>query len=273
MENKKIIWRIYANDNSKFPYKIIIYSGRKKLLALVVQDMWPGQKGNCFCLRESSEDKNGKKLEEVNVVSFRSFGVVTAVVLDRARNKRCDFLFVKKKYKTKEGEYEQIFWRTQKALRDNRPTIRVVPSVGSELEIIIDSNEKYPWEFGKSTTTRAGLKFGDYALKIGDDIKAVVERKTLDNMLAHFRNLPALNQQLIELASLQNNAFVIEANYSDFLNPLKNKYYNSAFSAKVFAELAVLHPNIHIVFAGTRKLAKEWTLRFFEVCFNQEKMK
>ena len=58
-------------------------------------------------------------------------------------------------------------------------------------------------------------------------------------------------------------ALVIEANYSDFLNPNKMKYYPPAFNAKAIAELHAYHPNLSIVFAGNRKLAREWAHQFF----------
>jgi len=41
---------------------------------------------------------------------MKRYGKRLAIVLDRAINKRCEFLFLKKKYKQKEGEYEQIEW-------------------------------------------------------------------------------------------------------------------------------------------------------------------
>lgn len=56
---------------------------------------------------------------------------------------------------------------------------------------------------------------------------------------------------------------MIEANYSDFLNPNKLKFYTPSFTVKVIGELHALHPYLTIVFAGNRKLANEWTLRFF----------
>ncbi|MGC8900817.1 MAG: hypothetical protein ACP5OF_05100 [bacterium] len=46
-----------------------------------------------------------EEVERVPVVSLNRYGKRLAVVLDRAINKRCDFLFLTKRYKTQEGEY------------------------------------------------------------------------------------------------------------------------------------------------------------------------
>ena len=42
-------------------------------------------------------------------------------------------------------------------------------------------------------------------------------------------------------------------------------FYTPSFMAKALAELSALHPKINIVFAGNRKLANEWTLRFLKL--------
>jgi len=184
-------------------------------------------------------------------------------VLDRPKNKRCDFLFLTKQYKTRDGEYEQIFWRTQQALQQHKPKVKLTTYTKSALSIAIDSNERYPWRFPDTLTAREQLPVGDYALKKGQRIHAVVERKTLDNICAEFSRMPIFHQQLSELEAYRNAALVIEANYSDFLNPDKMQYYPPAFTARAMAELHALHPNLLIVYAGNRKCACEWALQFF----------
>jgi len=59
----------------------------------------------------------------------------------------------------------------------------------------------------------------DYALITQDGIKALVERKTFENLLGEFGRMPLLHQALGELEAYRYSALVIEANYSDFLNP------------------------------------------------------
>jgi len=94
-----------AVNNSKFPYRLTIRQAEKLLLALRVQDKWPGQKGNIFCIREDDRDLEPleKEIERAPIISLKRFGKRLAIVLDRPTNKRCEFLFLTKKYKTKEG--------------------------------------------------------------------------------------------------------------------------------------------------------------------------
>ncbi len=256
-------------DNERFPYRLTLRQGEKLLLALRVQEKWPGQKGNVFCLREDAGAADGDwqppegEIERVPVVSLKRYGKRLAVVLDRPKNKRCDFLFLMKKYKNRDGEYEQIFWRTQKALTQNRPKVKLSTYRSGELSVIIDAAERYPWRFPDCDVRREQLPVGDYALKGEHSLSAIVERKTFDNLLAEFARMPSFHQQLGELSAYRHSALVVEANYSDFLNPNKLKYYPPAFTAKALAELFAFHPGLTISFAGNRKLANEWTLRFF----------
>ena len=266
------LWVIESVDNEKFPYRLTIRQGDKVLLALRVQDKWPGQKGNIFCIREERGEWEPPlhEIERVQVVSIRRFGKRLAVVLDRARNKRCDFLFLTKKYKTKEGEYEQIFWRTEKALRERTPRVKLSTYYTGQMNIAIDTGERYPWRFPGCHTERKKLPVGDYALIEDDEIIALVERKTYDNLLAEFGRMAAFHQQLNELSAYKISALVIEANYSDFLKKDRLRYYNPGFAAKAIGELYALHPGLTIVFAGNRKLAMEWTFRFFSALIAHE---
>ena len=267
------LWILESTDDTKFPYLLTIKQDETVLLRLRVQDKWPGQKGNIFCLREGNElgQEPTKELERVPIISLRRYGKRLAVILDRAKNKRCDFLFLKKQYKTKEGEYEQIFWRTERALKERRPKVKLTTYTESDLTIVIDINERYPYRFPGSNVERERLPVGDYALKNNNVIIAIVERKTFDNMLAEFGKMAAFHQQLSELETYRHAALVIEANYSDFLNSEKLQFYHPTFAAKAIAEIHALHPNLMIVFSGNRKLGKEWTYRYFSAINAHEK--
>ncbi len=262
---RNLYWVLQRTGDEKFPYRLTIRDkDENEILALYVQDRWPGPKGNIFCLREKEKpEKELEEVERVPIVSFKKYGRRLIVILDRKLRKRCDFLFLEKKYKNKEGTYEQIFWRTEIGLKERRPKVRISAFTNKKLEIVKDSNEKYGWNFGKNQVRRAKLPVGDYALMSGDEIIAVVERKTFENMLAEFGNLAVFYQKLAELEAYKNSALVIEANYSDFLSPKKLKYHTPSFCAKVFAEISTLFPSLKIIFAGNRKLAQEWTYRFF----------
>lgn len=259
------LWILESTENPRFPYRLTIARNGKALLRLLVQERWPGQKGNVFCLRDegNADDYPVVEVERVPVVALQRFGKRLAVVLDRAKNKRCDFLFLSKPYKTREGEYEQIFWRTERGLRERKPRVKLSTYTSSPLTVAVDSSERYPWRFPGDTVARERLPMGDYALMRETKILALVERKTFDNLLHEFGRMHIFHQQLAELDAYLNAAVVIEANYSDFLNPKKMKYYPPAFAAKAIAELHALHPRLTIVFAGNRKLAQEWCRQFF----------
>jgi len=255
--------------SSKFPYRILIkdIKNNSELLVLLAQERWPGQKGKIFCIRETNtpeEQKDFKILEQVPIISFIQKNHLITIILDRYKNKRCDFLFIKKKYKNKEGEYEQIFWRTQRGLLDRRTKSKFTYKSSISLTIIVDKDEKYPWKFPYVQSIRKKLPVGDYALVENNEIIAVVERKTFDNLLSNFNNLNIFHKQLFELETYQHSALVIEANYSDFLNPNYVKYFKISYVAKILANLFCQHPNLQIIFAGNRKLAIEWTLNFFK---------
>jgi len=265
-------WILERTENDRFPYRLQIVRDGKSWLALRTQDRWPTAGRHIFCLREQAPEPDEvlSPLEQVDIVAFNERGRRVSVILDRARYKRCDFLFVKKAYKGRPGEsYEQVFWLTQRSMEQHRPAFKLVSRPArSEMVVRIDSNEKYPWRFSGQMTERGPVLCGDYALMEGDTLLAVVERKTLDNLLADFAVMPVLHQRVAELAARQHHALVIEASYPDFLNPKKVHHYTAGFCARAIAELHALHPTLRIVFCANRKAANEWTRNFFAVLWD-----
>ncbi len=265
-------WVLEATGHPKFPFRLRIMKGEETLLSLRVQERWPGTKGHIFCLREDPEKYQftGEEIERVPVISLKRYGKRLAVVLDRPLNKRCEFLFLKKGYKQKEGEYEQIFWRTRSQLIQRKIKVKLTARGSPELHILVDKSERYPWSFPGCRVERKSLPAGDYALLKDNSIKAVVERKTFENLLGDFGRMPLLHQMLGELEAYRYSALVVEANYADFLNPKKLRFYSPAFAAKALAEAQAFHPELIIVYAGNRKLAREWTFRFFTAILAHE---
>ncbi len=191
-------WILERTQNDRFPYRLQIIRGGKPWLVLRTQDRWPAAGRHIFCLREDEPpvpDEVLEELERVGIVTFNERGRRISVVLDRKRYKRCDFLFLKKSYKGRPGEsYEQIFWLTQRSIEQHRPAFKLVSRQGkTELPVRIHSNEKYPWRFPGAVTERGAIPYGDYAIMDGDKMLAVVERKTLDNLLADFGIMPVLH--------------------------------------------------------------------------------
>jgi len=207
----------------------------------------------------------------VPIAALERYGKQLTVVLDRKRAARSSFLITTKPYKTPHPDgrshYEVILWRTQASLRQHRPRgVRLVSGRGrdiAQLAIRIDSNERYPWHFGRAHVERGLLAVGDYALLEGDRILAVVERKTFDNLLGDFGTKEVLHQQVTHLAAQPLHALVVEADYADFLAPDRVQPWPAAYCAEVLAELMVAHPTLRIVFCGSRKVAEEWTRNYF----------
>jgi len=266
-------WILEKCASERFPYRLQILRRDESWIVLRAQDRWPTAGRHIFCLREDeppSPDELFEEIERVDIVAFHERGRRVSVVLDRKRYKRCDFLFLTKSYKGRPGEsYEQIFWLTQRSIEQHRPAFKLVSRTGAaEYVVRIHSNERYPWRFPGMTTGRGNIPAGDYALMDGDRILAVVERKTLDNLLADFGMMPVLHQRLAELATYDNHALVVEASYADFLNPKKVHHYTASFCAKAIAELYALHPNLRILFCANRKAANEWVRHYFAAVWN-----
>jgi hypothetical protein len=262
-------WILEKSDNPRFPYRLQIISGlQPEPLVLRAQDHWPTANRNIFCLRETpglAPDEVLEEVEQVPILAISRRGVRLSLVLDRARYKRCDFLFLTKAYKNRAGEtYEQIYWQTQSSMTQRRPRVTTpVPNRHVAMTIRIASDERYPWSFPGAMTERKPLPCGDYALISDGEPRAVVERKTFDNLLADFGVMPVLSQRLLELATYEHNALVIEAPYEDFLNPAKLHHYSAAFCATTIAQLHALNPRLKVVFCANRKTANAWTASYF----------
>jgi len=262
------MWVLRESPAERFPYRLTIEQGRERLLALRVRDRWPGPGMQVFCLQdEDPVDATVEPIERVPVASLKRLGRKLSIVLDRPTRKRCDFLFLERAYKSGEGCYEQIFWRTEQALRAHRSGARPQLRHGPEpLAIAIDSAERYPWTFEGSGAVRRRLAVGDYALLMEDRVAAVVERKSFENMLAEIVALGVLHQKLGELESHPNAALVVEAQYGDFLDPsrlVRAGKWTPAYLARVLGEIAAVHPKLQVVYAGNRKLANTWAQAFF----------
>jgi hypothetical protein len=89
MSKVTTLWILESVNNLKFPYRLTVRQGEKLLLALRVQDKWPGQKGNIFCIREENWELEPpvEEIERVPVISLKRFGKRLAVVLDMPKRR------------------------------------------------------------------------------------------------------------------------------------------------------------------------------------------
>ena len=269
------LWILQRCVADRFPFRLQILRGDAPFLTLRVQDRWPAANRNIFCLREKDAPDDSEILEEIErvpIVALQRRGLRLSVILDRSRYKRCDFLFLTKMTKGSPArEYEQIYWQTQRSMVQRRPRVSMVSQRGPRgYTVRIASEEKYPWSFPGATVQRARLPAGDYALVDGDRLVAVIERKTLDNLLADFGIMPVLRQRLLELGTYEHHALVIEAPYEDFLNANKIHHYSPAYCARLIASLYADFPSLRIVFCANRKTANEWTRNYFAALWGRE---
>jgi hypothetical protein len=224
-------------------------------LALKARDSWP-RSARVYCHPlDAPWPPEAEVLEEVPITVCRRRGAAIDLVLDRLRLSRSQFVF------TEIRGRPAIFWQTQKAARGANPGARVPRrKAASELTIIIDSRERYPFRFtGRSVETqRAALPAGDYGVAVDGEVVASVERKVFDNFTTSLSD-GTLAFQMQRLAQLPLGAIVVEGRYADLF---RVEHAPSDWLADVLARLQVRYPELPVVFADSRKFAEEWTYRF-----------
>jgi ERCC4-type nuclease len=106
---------------------------------------------------------------------------------------------------------------------------------------------------------RATVPAGDYAIHSPDgSVLAAVERKSLENLAATLSH-GTLAFQLQRLPELPLAAIVVEARYSALF---KLEHVDGTWLADQLARLEVRYPEVHLLFADSRRFAEEWTYRF-----------
>lgn len=246
--------------DSRLPYlvRLPIDGG----LVLKVRDTWPRTaRVFCYLIGRGPEawPEDAEIIEDVGVLLCRRRGPAIDLVLDRPRNDRSQFVFT-----TIRGGRQGIFWQTRKVVGTARPGARIPGRRASglvDLEIVVDTRERYPFRFArqKATTSRAALMAGDYAVRGADGaIIAAVERKSIDDLGTSLSN-GTLVFELAKLGEVPRAAIVVEDRYSSLL---KHAYTPAGFLPDMLARVQVRYPEIPIVFAETRPLAEEWTFRW-----------
>lgn len=259
------IWIVERTQDARFPFRIRIEQGGRTLFAVRARSAWPGAGTQIFCVREIEHDPAEalEPHETVPVAHLDRLGRKLAVTLDRAQRKRCEFLKLERPYRNKPGTYEQIFFRTEQAVRAHRSSSRAELARVHDLDVVIDSAERYAWRFPGASIAKRKLPVGDYALERDGSLVAIAERKTLENLLTDLAELKGFQHHLSDLASYPHAALVLEAQYADLGNPERLGRWSPAHVQRVVAELTALFPSLQVVFAGNRKLANVWTQRWF----------
>ncbi|MBO0878954.1 MAG: Lsr2 family protein [Mycobacterium sp.] len=196
-------------------------------------------------------------VERVPVRSCVRRGAAIDLILDRARENRSQLVF------TKARGRDAVFWQTARVRKKARPNVRTPTARAAgltDLEIIVDSHEQYPYKFDRQqvSTVRRALPAGDYGTVVDGRLVAAVERKSLPDLVSTLTS-GRLGFALADLAALPRAAVVVEDRYSavfglDRVRP--------AVVADGLAEAQIRWPTVPIVFAETRPLAQEWIYRF-----------
>jgi ERCC4 domain len=227
-------------------------------LVLKARDSWPRTaKVYCHRAQEGWPDEP-EIVERIPIRSCQRRGVAIDLVLDRPRENRSQLVFTRI-----QGGREGIFWQSARTTRQARPGIRVPRRRAAELAhltILIDTRERYPYKFTQqqASTERRALPAGDYGMAHGDQVVAVVERKSLHDLVRRIID-GQLTYALADLATIPRAAVVVEDRYS---NLFKLEHTKPGFVTEMLAALSVRYPTVPIHFCETRPLAEEWTYRF-----------
>jgi ERCC4 domain len=227
-------------------------------LVLKARDRWP-RTAKVYCHRaQEGWPHEPEIVEQVPVRSCQRRGVAIDLVLDRPRENRSQLVFTRI-----QGGREGIFWQSARTTRQARPGIRVPRRRAAELAqitIVVDSRERYPYKFAQqqASTERRALPAGDYGIEHDGNVIAVVERKSLDDLVRRLID-GQLTYAIADLATIPRAAVVVEDRYSSLF---KLEYAQPGFVTELLATLTVRYPTVPIHFSETRQLAEEWTYRF-----------
>ena len=253
---EQLVIAVNPDPDSRLPYLIRVPLGGG--LVFRTSGTWPRAKA-LYCYPVGLEEWPDAPdiVEQVPVRSCVRRGGAVDLVLDRARENRSQLVFT-----TARGR-QAVFWqsaRTRKQAKPNvrTPTARAAGIAG--LEIIVDTRERYGYRFAAQqvVTVKRALPCGDYGVTVDGRLTAVVERKSLADLVASLTG-GTLRYALGELSALPRAAVVVEDRYSQIF---KLDRIRPAVVADGLAELQVRWPQVPILFCETRQLAEEFTYRY-----------
>jgi hypothetical protein len=225
---------------------------------------WPRTKALfCYPMPTDAWPDDAEVVERVPLRSCVRRGAAIEVVADRARENRSQLVFT-----TARGR-DMVFWQSPRTRKQARPNVALPTARAgglADLEIIVDTREHYAYRFtgqAVSTVSRA-LVCGDYGVVADGRLVAVVERKSLPDLVSSVTN-GKLRYALGDLAALPRAAVVVEDRLSALF---KQRHARPAVIADALAEYQVRWPTIPIVFCETRPLAEEWTYRYLAAAWH-----
>jgi hypothetical protein len=243
-------------EDSSLPYILRVPYGEHGIL-LKARETWP-RTSKVYCHRVEEWPADAQIVERVPTRSCTRRGAAIDLVLDRGRENRSQFVM-----SFARGGRQAVFWQTARTTKQARPNVRTPTARASgleQLDVVVDSQERYAWSFRdhQVSTRKARLAAGDYAVLHDGQVVGTVERKNLDDLVSSLTT-GKLKYQLAALAGVPHAAVVVEDRYSQ---AFRHRVVRPAVIADGLAECQVAFPNVPIVFCETRKLAQEWTYRF-----------
>lgn len=241
--------------DSTLPYLLRIPLGDG--IILKAKEAWP-RTSKVYCHRVDDWPADAEIVERVPTRSCVRRGAAIDLVLDRSRENRSQLVFTRIR-----GGRSAIFWQSARTTKQARPAVRLPTARAAgipELEIVVDSQERYGYTFKDQqvTTRRSRLPAGDYGVMLQDSLLAVVERKSLADLVSSLTT-GKLRYQLADLAAVPRAAVVVEDRYSQVF---KSQHVRPAVIADGLAECQLRWPSVPVLFLETRALAQEWTYRF-----------
>lgn len=249
------------DDDSRLPYLLRIPLGERAVI-LKARDTWP-RTSKVYCHRVEEWPDDAEIVQRVPTRSCVQRGAAIDLVLDRGRENRSQLVISR----LRDGR-QVIFWQSPRTTKQARPAVttpRARASGLADLEIVVDTHERYAYGFAdrQATVVRGSLPAGDYGVLRDGNLLAAVERKSLADLVATLTS-GRLKYQLADLAALPRAALVVEDRYSSVF---RLDRVRPAMVADGLAECQVRWPTVPIHFAETRKLAQEWTYRFLAAAY------
>jgi hypothetical protein len=225
-------------------------------LILKVRDTWP-KTARVYCHPHVGVwPDDAEIVEETPIVLCNRRGPAIDLVLDRPKLERSQFVFTQSRGRS------MIFWQTRTVAMKANPGGRVPQrrALTTGFTIHVDTREKYAFRFvGRGVEIEhTAVVAGDYGVRTGERWLAVVERKSIEDLMSSLSN-GTLVYQLAAMAELPLAAVVVEGRYPKLFEA---RFAKDGWLPDVLARLQIRYREIPIVFADSRKFAEEWTYRF-----------